>query len=289
MTVKRFLFYAGVFLLSYGTTRLIVNHNSTDVTKNAVMIVNKQMNSGGTGVIYESGKTGSFVLTNRHVCHVVENGGVVRATTGDYQVQSYVESEVSDLCLIYVPADLKQNTKLAKSEPKVFSPSKVAGHPALMPTIISTGHFSERQIITIMTGTRPCTAADAEDSVNNLYCSFFGVVPVLKSYDSQLVSSTIMPGSSGSGVYNNNNELSGLVFAGQDGFGYGWIVTYDQVKAFLNGESQTKEFTNVDQTLGQQVKAEGTTKDMVKKCVNADNSVVLNICRVLKRDLMWNK
>jgi len=289
MTLKRFLFYAGVFLASYGVTKLVVNHNPTDLTKNTVMIVNKQMNSGGTGVIYESGKSGSYVLTNRHVCHVVENGGVVRTTTGDYQVTSYVESQVSDLCLIYLPADLKQNTKLAKSEPKVFSPSKVSGHPALMPTIISMGHFSERQIITIMTGTRPCTPVDAEDPVNNLYCSFFGVVPVLKSYDSQLVSSTIMPGSSGSGVYNNNNELSGVVFAGSGEFGYGWIVTYDQVKAFLNVESQNSNFVNVDQTLGQKAQPEGTTKEMLKKCVNADNSVVLNICRVLKRDLVWNR
>lgn len=289
MTKTKTLFYAGVFLVSFGITRMVVNHNPTDVTKNAVMIVNKQMNSGGTGVIYESGKAGSYILTNAHVCGVVKNGGVVRSTTGDYQVQSYVKSEVSDLCLIYLPADLKQNTKLAKSEPKVFSPSKVAGHPALMPTIISTGHFSERQIITIMTGTRPCTEADASDPLNNIYCTFFGVVPVLKSYDSQLVSSTIMPGSSGSGVYNNNNELSGVVFAGSGDFGYGWIVTYDQVKAFLNVESQTNPFTNVDQTLGQQAKPETTTKDMVKKCVNADNSVILNICRVLKRDLLWNR
>lgn len=289
MTLKRFLTYAGIFLASYGVTKMIVNHNPTDLTKNAVMIVNKAMNSGGTGIIYSSSKEGSYLLTNRHVCHVVENGGVVRATTGDYQVTSYVESQVSDLCLIYLPADLKQNTKLAKSEPKVFSPSKVVGHPALMPTIISTGHFSERQIITIMTGTRICTDADKEDPLNSIYCQFFGVVPILKSYDSQLVSSTIMPGSSGSGVYNSNNELSGVVFAGSGDFGYGWIVTYDQVKAFLNVESQTSPFVNVDQTLGQQAKPETTTKDMVKKCVNADNSVVLNICRVLKRDLLWNK
>lgn len=265
-------------------------HNPTDLTKNSVMIVNKAMNSGGTGVIYASGKSGSYVLTNRHVCEVVKNGGVVRTTIGDYQVSAYVESEVSDLCMIYLPADLNQNTKFAYREPKVFSPSKVVGHPALMPTIISTGHFSHRQIITIMTGTRACTDADLEDPVNKMYCMFFGVVPVLKSYDSQLVSSTIMPGSSGSGVYNDKNELSGVVFAGQGDFGYGWIVTYDQVKAFLDVESQVTPFTNVDQTLGQRGASEGTIKDMVKKCSNGSvEPVVLNICKVLKRDLLWNK
>lgn len=286
--VKNFLVTA--LLLGGAYLGYRVFHNPTDVTKNSVMIVNKSMNSGGTGLIYNSSKNGSYVLTNKHVCEVVKTGGVVRATTGDYQVSAYVESEVSDLCMVYLPADLGQNTKFAKSAPSVFTESKVVGHPALMPTIISYGHFSHRQIITIMTGTRPCTDADLQDPLNGLYCGFFGVVPVLKSYDSQLVSSTIMPGSSGSGVYNDKNELSGVVFAGQGDFGYGWIVTHDQVKAFLDGESQAIPFTNVDQTLGQKSQSEGTVKDMVKKCVTgAVEPAVVNICKVLKRDLLWNK
>lgn len=289
MTVKRLLMFAGVFLLSFGATKLIVNHNPTDTTKNTVMITNKAGNSGGTGVIYKSTKDGSLVLTNAHVCGVVENGGLVRTTEGQYQVQSFLKSQISDLCMIFVSSDLKENTKLAKKESKVFDSVKVSGHPALLPTVMTYGHFSDRQIITVMTGTRPCTATDAEDPLNNLYCGFFGVVPVLKSYESQLVTATIMPGSSGSGVYNKNNELAGLIFAGSGDFGYGWIVTYDQVAQFLNFESHYSKFTLVDQTLNAETKKNVETKEMVKKCVNAVDPNVLNICRVLKRDMVWNK
>lgn len=290
MTGKKILFYAAIFLVSFGITRIYF-HNPTNLTKNTVMIVNKEMNHGGSGVILDSTKAGSFVLTNAHVCNVVKTGGVVRATTGDYQVQSFIQSKVSDLCLIYLPANLGQRTKLAAHEPKIFSISKVAGHPALMPTIISMGHFSNRQIISVISGTRACTDADLADPINSVYCQFFGAVPIIKSYDSQLVSSTIMPGSSGSAVYNENNELSGLVFAGQGDFGYGWIVTYDQVKAFVEKESQTTDFTDVDQTLNQTTTEQKKTsiKEMRKKCLNAVDNQIVRLCEVLKHDIDWVK
>lgn len=266
--------------------------NPTDITKNAVMIVNKAMNHGGTGIIYQSKKEGTLILTNDHVCRAISNGGFVKTTENQYQVQSMLESQVSDLCLVYVPSNLKQNTKVATESPETFSPEKVSGHPALMPTVISSGHFSERNIITVMTGTRPCTAEDANDPLNSLYCGFFGVVPVLKSYESVLVTSTIMPGSSGSGVYNSNNELSGVVFAGQGDFGYAWIVPHDQVVQFLNKETITGKWKTIDQTLNQSATEEGkktTTKELLKKCVNATKVEVLGICSVLKRDVMWVK
>jgi S1-C subfamily serine protease len=285
MTVKKGLFYAGVFLVAFGVTRLFVG-NSPDITKNAVMITNKAENSGGTGIVYYSTKNGSYVLTNAHVCHVVENGGVIKTDAASYQVQSYLKSEVSDLCMIYTPVDLKRQTKLAKSEPELFTLSKVSGHPALMPTVVSLGHFSGRQIISVMTGTRACTDADKD----NAFCLFFGIIPIIKSYDSQLVTSTIMPGSSGSGVYNAKNQLSGVVFAGQGDFGYGWIVPYDQVVQFLSKEVFSGNWVNIDQTLTKQNTDAGSgTKEMLKKCNQAVELNIVRFCSILRRDVVWNE
>lgn len=288
--VKKALLVLGVLVLGFSVTRMVRNSNPTDIHKNSVMILNKEETHGGTGIIFHSTKAGSFVLTNFHVCNAIKSGGVIKATTGDYQVQSFLESQVSDLCFIYTPADLKQMTSLASKEPAIFGVSKAVGHPALMPTVISVGHFSERKIISVMTGTRPCTDADKDDPINSMYCAFFGAVPVIKSYDSQLITSTIMPGSSGSGVYNANNELSAVVFAGQGDFGYGWVVPYDQVKQFLNFESFTGKWQTIDQTLNKPAEEEKTTtKDMQKKCIKAKNPKIVQFCQILKRDLLWNE
>jgi len=284
MTVKKVFFYAGVFLAAFVVTRIFVG-NSTNITENSVMITNKAENSGGTGIVYKSTKNGSYILTNAHVCRVTENGGVIKTNTGNYQVQSYLKSEVSDLCLIFTPVDLQQNTKLARKEPEMFTLSKVSGHPALMPTVVSLGHFSGRQIITVMSGTRPCTDTDKD----NAFCAFFGVIPIIKSYDSQLVTSTIMPGSSGSGVYNTKNQLSGVVFAGSGDFGYGWIVTYDQVRQFLNSEVYSGTWVTIDQTLAKQnTDGSSGTREMIKKCSQATDINIVKFCAILKRDVVWN-
>lgn len=282
--LKKYLLNAAVFLAAYSVGHYF--SNPTDIHRNAVMIVTKAENSGGTGIIWKSTTEGSYVLTNKHVCNAIKNGGIVKSDTERYQVQSTLESEVSDLCLVYVPANLDQNTKVATSSPKRFSEEKVSGHPALMPTVITTGHFSGRQIISVMSGTRPCTDADKD----NMFCTFFGIIPVIKSYDSQLVTSTIMPGSSGSGVYNKSNELSGVVFAGSGEFGYGWIVPHDQVAQFLQKEVYTGTWATLDQTLNQPATPEkSNVKDMVKKCVEATDPIIVQFCKILKRDVMYNE
>lgn len=289
--VKKVLLGAAVFLAAYSVTNLVrAEKNTTNVTKNAVMITNKAANHGGTGIVYKSNNAGSLVLTNDHVCKAISTGGVVRTDNNQYQVQAILESQVSDFCMIYVPSNLKQNTTLAGSEPEMFSIERVSGHPALFPTVVTAGHFSGKNIITVMTGTRECTDADKDDPTNSIYCAFFGLVPILKSYESQLVTSTIMPGSSGSGVYNDKNELSGVVFAGQGDFGYGWIVPYEQVAQFLNHESLTGKWQTIDQTLNPSKNTdESKTKEMLKKCNEAVDLVIVRFCTVLRRDVLWNQ
>lgn len=258
---------------------------------NSVMITNRGMDHGGTGVILSSSESESVVLTNDHVCKAVKFGGIVQTSWDAYQIVSMIESEVSDLCMVTVATNLGVNTTVAQRPPNAYEKAIVAGHPALMPNVLSTGHFSGRRIINVMTGFKPCTDAQKADPNTVLLCAFFGGTPIVKAYESVLVTATIMPGSSGSGVYNSKKELSGLVFAGNSDFGYAWTVPYEQLVNFVTKEHQHLQRQNINQEL-QTFGASDDSKHisaLVKKCQNVTEDSLINYCNILKRDLLWRK
>jgi len=265
----------------------------SDLRAASVKIVNRAMSSGGTGIILSSSTSESSILTNDHVCRLVKKAGglVLTANGGQYQATSIIESEVSDLCLLQVSDDLGVDTTVSSKAPKMYDSATVSGHPALMPNVLSSGHVSGRAIIQVMTGMRPCTEAEAANPDTMMICMFFGGLPVVKSYESVLVTATIMPGSSGSGVYNKNKELSGVVFAGSTEFGYAWTVPYEQVLNFLN-----REHTHLTkQNLSQEIDIFGSQddskkmKEVLQKCSSATDDQILNFCAIIKRDVIWRQ
>lgn len=216
---------------------------SNDIHSNSVKVTNVKGNHGGTGIVLRSSSTSSLVLTNAHVCGVVENGGIVSGKAGTFLVSGYKKSEQHDLCLIKVSANLGYNTIVASRPPNLYyERASISGHPALYPNVISKGKFSGKDIITILVGVRPCTPEDEQDPNKAMVCMFLGGIPIVKQFQSTLVSATIMPGSSGSGVYNSENELSGVAFAGQGSLGYAWTVPYEDMRNFLDNEQQTLPF-----------------------------------------------
>lgn len=255
---------------------------------NSVMITNRSMNHGGTGIVLKSEAHKSQVLTNDHVCKVVKEGGVVITSKGVFQVNSIKESQQSDLCMLTVLDDLKTNTTVSVKAPSLYDNVTVSGHPALMPNIQSKGHLSGRTIIPVMMGFRPCTDADL-DGPDSLYCAFFGGVPLVRFFESVLVSATIMPGSSGSGVYNSSNELIGVVFAGQGDFGYGWTVPYEQVKNFLNVESNSLNDQLIDQSLVVNSKSSEEHRNLVVKCAKErfTDPKINEVCSLISRDMVF--
>lgn len=293
MSKKRVIVTILVGALALVAGRL-TSSGKTDLHNTSVMITNRAQNHGGTGIILSSSPEKSSVLTNAHVCKVVTEGGVVVTNSGGiFQVNSVRISEVSDLCILSVLNDLKSNAVVAKSGPEMYDDIQVAGHPALMPNIISKGHLSGQSIIQVMTGIRPCTDEDLSGD-NGLLCVFLGGIPVIKSYQSRLVSATIMPGSSGSGVYNSSRQLIGVVFAGQGDFGYGWTVPYEQLVNFLQNESPKIPETLIKQelNLNVQTKSRINIKDLLLKCQKLDrntNKKILNVCEILSRDVLWHR
>lgn len=206
----------------------------SDVT---AMITTLDGRGGGSGVVISTSTSQSVILTNFHVCDgALRKGGKVRMVSGEeHIVTGYAAALEHDLCMVTVAADLKNSVTLASSAPKAYSEATITGHPSLMPNVITKGHFGGREIIPVMTGVRECTEKDNKNPETAPFCQFFGVAPIITNYESQIVTATIMAGSSGSAVLNGSGQLSGLVFAGNaEGLSYAYIVPYEAVKNFID-------------------------------------------------------
>ena len=81
-----------------------------DLTKTTVMITNLSKNSGGSGTILSSNEVESTVLTNKHICDLVEeNGGlVIKDDSSEFFIKSFRASRMHDLCVIKVPGDVPE-------------------------------------------------------------------------------------------------------------------------------------------------------------------------------------
>lgn len=241
--------------------------NKAHPSEYTVMLTNMMGNSGGSGVIIDTNASESIILTNSHVClGALKKGGMVKLVSGEqHLVTGYVLAEEHDLCVVSVAADLKNAIKLAEAAPISYSEALITGHPSLMPNVITKGHFGGRQVISIIVGVRRCTDADLNNPMVAPYCMFFGIAPIIREYESQIVTATIMRGSSGSAVLNDKNELSGLVFAGNaDGLSYAYIVPYEAIRNFLNKEANEIYSVMLKQTpwLNQQVSIMGQEEQM---------------------------
>lgn len=204
-----------------------------------VMVTNFEETTGGSGVVISTSRSESLILTNEHVCSgVLNKGGKVKLVDGSqYIVTGIWPSNYHDLCVVKVANDLKTSVNIASNSPDLYGEATVTGHPALLPNLITKGHFGGKQFVTIMTGAKKCTEADYQNPEHRPYCVFFGMRPILKTYEAQVITATIMPGSSGSAVLNESGELSGLVFAGNGrGLSYGYVVPYEFIVNFLEQE-----------------------------------------------------
>lgn len=273
-----------------------------DVQASSVMITNVEGTHGGSGVILSSSQTQSQVLTNSHVCKVVENGGMVKTKNREYAVTSYKHSKAHDICLITVDANLGVNTAVSKETPDAYyEHARISGHPSLYPNVVSEGHYSGKKVIAIMTGVRPCTEEDLKDERKIMLCLFLGGIPEIKRFESTLVTATIMPGSSGSGVYNDRGELTGLAFAGAGSLGYAWTVPYESLRNFLDKEQQTLEAVRPTNSIDI-FAAAGQGRDQLKPKFNeieaitkayqsceTPNSKIKEFCATLSSDMVFRK
>lgn len=273
-------------------TQLLISEPK-DITAATVMITTMNERGGGSGVIIDTSENESIILTNKHVCEITLKGGLVKTNDGGrYLVTGVSRYTEHDLCLIKVAAKLKSKAVLASSAPKMFDGATISGHPALLPDVLTSGHFNGKKIISIFTGIRKCTDDEEQNELGSQICMFFNGMPSIITSESILVTATIMPGSSGSAVYNENKELSALVFAGQGDLGYAFAIPYEYIVDFLS--TPNKEFTSPKYSISMlETSLQG--KNLNERCKNIDTkkfttdikSRIENLCKVIIRDLEW--
>lgn len=259
---KAYLGYAVGFTVALAST-LYIGHtnsktrlmmkpkNAAEFAQTSVMVVMNNEASGGSGVILQSKENESVILTNKHVCEVIQGGGLVKTQTKKYRVYKYKLYGKHDLCMIKVKANLGVETIIATQKPVLYSHVWVSGHPNLLPHVLTEGYFSDYKTIDVMVGMKACDGKEtSEEEV--MSCLFYGAKPIVKRFKSQLVTATIMPGSSGSGVFDENGEIAGLVFAGSSqGLSYGFIVPLAYVRDFVLNESRYRWRTPFSGSKGQ--------------------------------------
>lgn len=282
---------------------LVLNlSDASEITNSTVMITNMAENSGGSGSVIHSSNNFSKVLTNKHVCGLIANGGLVKTSDGNkHTVIGYKESNDHDLCLIDVASKLPGKVTLASKAPSMYEMATVSGHPALLPNVVTTGHFSGNKIINVFLGVKPCTEEDVADPDLGIICFFFQGLPQIKTYEASLVTATIMPGSSGSAIYNSSKELSAVVFAGSGEIGYAFAVPYEYVYNFLRNEQYGLPYNKpnynmaVRSLLNQRRRQNDKIKSIEKKCLNDLDKVnnpkvqpkIKEMCEVIIRDNKW--
>lgn len=206
-----------------------------DFYKTSVMVTNTKESSGGTGVVYRSGPD-SYILTNRHVCQLLDEGGYI-INDNKYKVKAYKPSKVHDLCLVWVKSNLGINTVLSPDAPPLRSKAFISGHPSLYPHVVSSGYVSDHMKIEVVMDFRECTEKETEE--DPIMCIFYGY-PIIEELQAQLVSALIAPGSSGSAVFNEQGQLIGLAFASNSrSLAYALIVPWENLAAFVNSEADT--------------------------------------------------
>ena len=279
------------FFAVYGVGALL--HPENNITEGSVMITIPTGDHGGTGVILSSSLLQTKILTNSHVCKAIEKGGLVVGKAGTFLAQSYKHSKLHDLCIITVSGDMRYTTKVSNSPPVAHKEmASISGHPALLPNVVTTGHFSDRKIIRVMSGYRPCSEEEMSNPINAFICLITGGMPIVKQYESTLVTATIMPGSSGSGVYNSYNELVGLAFAGSGSLGYAQTVPFESLKLFLNNEQYTIDDTVINNELTVKATKESSFEDTSIKllklaCRSIDREKIVYFCNIVERNTLW--
>lgn len=221
--------------------------NYKDFERATVKITNKEQTSGGTGWILKSTATKSFIVTNNHVCNLSKRGSVmVNTVKGSFQAERMKFSKMHDLCLIEVFTNLGVDTEIAEEAPETGEKIAIAGHPRLFPLMVTEGVMTGNMECSIVVDIRKCS--DSEQDKTNAFCKMFGVIPLLKTYESRMATAFIAGGNSGSAVYDSKGKVVGVVFAGSEqGYSQTIMVPLEFLRNFIKTEIKSLEWVHVSE------------------------------------------
>jgi serine protease Do len=193
-----------------------------DVANAVVMILPYTLDhamTGGTGFLVKSKTRGPVILTNRHVCEVMNPDNVIYYIEQPpirYAGRRIKKSANTDLCAIQVPEEFLRSRKplrLATRPLQIGQHVNVYGHPFLNPLTYSEGHY-------INTTREPLNFKDGTLSADTIMQ--MGRVDFM-----------VQPGNSGSPLLNDANEVVGIIFAMEGGNHMGLFIPLDEIQQFL--------------------------------------------------------
>jgi len=215
----KWIFTLLIVLLMFCSPKSLIQFESAsgiydNILNSLVYITNDRI--AASGVVVKSGNLGSYILTNKHVCQankmddleLFEQGNIPEFNL--FKIEYYRNRKVFqaqvvkyatnyDLCLLYSPMSNVPAVNLAESPLFPGSRAFYCGNPLGERGICSTG---------LMSGSR-----------------------YIRSMLYQVTSIQAFPGSSGSGVFNSDKQLVGLMSLA--GPGYSCIVPVMHIRQFL--------------------------------------------------------
>lgn len=187
-----------------------------EVGESVVQVLHPTKFGGGTGFAVKGASGKEYIMTNRHVCGVQENGKVriqVNKNTA-YLKKVVYESKAHDLCLI---EGIKGLAPLSIGSDQIKGDILyVVGHPGLRQLTVSAGEYIGRTFIELIS-----EAETREECKGTVYDAPFMYILLtgkdficVQSYESLETTAVIYGGNSGSPVVNKWGNLIGVAFAG---------------------------------------------------------------------------
>lgn len=223
-----FLMYGLIMLIMGACTssppkRLSLLEAKMATAKIVILDEEERPAGGGTGILVNVNKPGTFLLTARHVClantqldsvynpslHPAYPGFVVQFALVAVRAEVHKIDSVADLCLLKLfpgsPADNLPKVEVALASPQLGEPVSVIGFPKGFGPVLSFGTFNE---------------------------DYLG-----GEHSFALLTIAIHPGNSGSGVLDRHGRLVGVISWGIHALpNIGGMVNHAAVARFLEGD-----------------------------------------------------
>jgi S1-C subfamily serine protease len=181
----------------------------------------------GTGFLVDHDRLGTFIVTNKHVCNILE--GIVDAEYAEliqgervYVGRIIARASYTDLCLIEPPPEIVKTRHAFKLADGWIAPTEqvfVHGHPFLRPLTMYSGKYVNLRFEPEDTESEEPRPAMAMARVDFM----------------------VFPGNSGSPVLNSFGKVIGVVFAYETQTRNGLFVPLSDLKRFIEQVGSARE------------------------------------------------